>query len=213
MKRNITSAKLEKETFRLFYKDGIFDLSFGSMLIIYTINMYIDINAIGSSLIMNLLILPVIIIFALVKGFVTTKRIGYVKFIRGRNIKMLKTFIIATIALLFTTLMFVLAASGKISGDTKNSPLPLLIEFMFLVGVFSILAYYTDYTNFYIVGLAMAIGSPLSIYLEPLLGTRYYGLAVIFIAGCYLFINGVVQFATFFNKFPRANYDEKGIRI
>jgi hypothetical protein len=199
---------LEKSTFRLLYRDGIFDLAFGSMLIIYSINMYLDINDIQTSIIFRLLIIPVVVILALIKAFITQKRIGYAKFKPGRNRKRLVSYLIAISALLFTTIIYILAAGGKIESSDKNEWFSLLIEFIFLVGIFFLMAYFTDYYKFYLVGIIMGLASPASIFLEPYLGTRYFGLALQFIAGTYLFISGIILFSTFLVKFPKAgNYE------
>lgn len=200
--------KLEKNTFRLLYRDGIFDLAFGSMLIIYSINMYLDINDIETSTIMRILIIPVVLILALVKILVTQKRIGYVKFKPVRNRKRLISFIIATAALLLTAVVYILAVSGKMESSAKNEYLSLLLEFIFLVGVFFLLAYFTDYYKFYLIGIVMGLATPVSIFLEPYLGTRYYGLALQFIAGSYLFLSGIILFITFLMKFQKpVNYE------
>lgn len=208
MKNNLTGKTLEKKTYRMLYRDGIFDLAFGSMLIIYSINMYLDINNIDTPFIMRILIVPVVLIFAAIKLLYTQKRIGYVKFRRTRNRKILVTFIVATSALIFTTIIYILAAGGNMDYSDKNVWLHLLIEFIFLLSVFFLLAYYTDYYKFYLIGLAMAFGMPVSIYLEPYLGTRYYGLALVFIIGTFLLASGVIMLITFLNKFPKTVNNE-----
>lgn len=203
MKNNFTGKTLERNTYRMIYRDGIFDLAFGSMFIIYSINMYLDINNIDTSLFMRILIIPVVLILAVIKLLITQKRIGYVKFKRIRNRKKLISFIIATAALVFTTIIYILAAGGKINSSDKNEWISLLIEFVFLVSVFFLLAYYSDYYKFYIIGLAMGFGSPVSIYLEPYLGTRYYGLALLFIVGIVLIVSGIILLINFLNQFPK----------
>ena len=203
MKNNFTGKTLERNTYRMIYRDGIFDLAFGSMFIIYSINMYLDINNIDTSLFMRILIIPVVLILAVIKLLITQKRIGYVKFKRIRNRKKLISFIIATAALVFTTIIYILAAGGKINSSDKNEWISLLIEFVFLVSVFFLLAYYTDYYKFYIIGLTMGFGSPVSIYLEPYLGTRYYGLALLFIVGIVLIVSGIILLINFLNQFPK----------
>ncbi len=209
MKESVIGNKLEKRTFRILYRDGIFDLAFGSMLIIYSINMYLDINDIETSIFMRTLIIPVVIILAALKILVTQKRIGYVKFKRIRNRKRLISFIIATAALVFTTIIYILAAGGKMDSSGQNEWVSLLIEFVFLVSVFFLLAYYADYYKFYIIGLTMGFGVPVSIYLEPYLGTIYYGLALQFIVGSALLISGIVLFITFMKQFPKnPNYED-----
>ena len=208
MKTQKTANNLEKSTFRLLYRDGIFDLAFGSMLIIYSINMYLDINDIETSIFLKILLVPVVVILALVKGFITQKRIGYVKFKAVRNRKRLVSFIIAIAALLLTSIVYILAVGGKIESPAKNEWFPLLLEFIFLVGIFFLMAYFTDYYKFYIVGIIMGLASPASIFLEPYLGTRYFGLALQFIAGSYLLISGIILFITFMAKFPKTgNYE------
>jgi len=208
MKNKFTGKTLESKTYRMLYRDGIFDLSFGSMLIIYSINMYLYINNIDTPFIMRILLVPIVIALSLVKIFITQKRIGYVKFRRSRNRKRLISFIVATSALVFTTVIYILAASGSMETEQKDAQLTLLIEFVFLVSVFFLLAYFTDYYKFYLVGLAMGFGSPVSKYLEPYLGSRYYGLALVFIIGTYLLASGIILLITFLNQYPETVNNE-----
>jgi len=208
MNNNITGKTLERKTYRMLYRDGIFDLSFGSMLIIYSINMYLYINNIDTPFIMRILLVPIVIALSLVKIFITQKRIGYVKFKRSRNKKRLISFIVATSALMFTTIIYILAVKGKMDASDKNEWLHLLIEFIFLVSVFFLLAYFTEYNKFYIIGLAMGFGSPVSKYLEPYLGTRYYGLALVFIIGTYLLASGIILLIIFLNRYPETVNNE-----
>ena len=208
MKNNITGKTLESKTYRMLYRDGIFDLVFGSMLIIYSINMYLYINNIDTPFIMRILLIPIVIALSLVKIFITQKRIGYVKFRRSRNRKRLISFIVATSALVFTTVIYILAASGNMETEQKDAQLTLIIEFVFLVSVFFLLAYFTDYYKFYLVGLAMGFGSPVSKYLEPYLGSRYYGLALVFIIGVYLLASGIILLVTFLNQHPETVNNE-----
>jgi len=208
MKNQRIGNKLEKNTFRLLYRDGIFDLAFGSMLIIYSINIYLDINGIETSIFMRTLLIPVVVLLSLVKVFITQKRMGYVKFKPVRNRKRLISFIIATSALVLTTFVYILATGGQLGATAGNEWISLLLEFVFLVGVFFLLAYFTDYYKFYLVGIVMGLASPASIFLEPYLGTRYFGLALQFIAGGYLIISGLILFITFFKKIPKTgNYE------
>ncbi|MEA1886955.1 MAG: hypothetical protein U9N72_07085 [Bacteroidota bacterium] len=208
MKNNITGKTLESKTYRILYRDGIFDLAMGSMLIIYSINMYLHINNIDTPFIIRILLVPIVLVLAMVKIFITQKRIGYVKFRRSRNRKRLMSFIIATAALVLTTIIYILAASGKIESEQKNTWLSLLIEFVFLLSVFFLMAYFTDYYKFYIIGLAMGFGGPVSKYLEPYPGTRYFGLAVVFTVGSFLLASGIIMLITFLNQFPKTVNNE-----
>lgn len=194
---------LERSTFRTYYRDGIFDLVFGSMLLIYCLNMYLDSKGGETSFIITILIIPVAIVLAVVKKFLTSPRIGYVKFRKVRNKKRLKAMILATAALVLTTVVYYFAARGAITSSGKNSVLPLILEFIFLVGLFSLLAYYTDYYDFYTVGLAMGLGSPLATLFQPLTGSEIYGKIILFAAGLYLLMKGIYNFSTFFSKFPK----------
>ena len=202
MKHN-SRSKLERDTFRIFYSDGIMDLAFGSMLIIFAINVFTSLSGNEESLIMKILVIPVILLLVIFKTFITSKRLGYVKFSPGRNRKRLAAILIATAAVIITAFIFYLSSSGKISREQKNDFIPLLIEFTVLVVIFSLIAYFTDYYNLYIVGLAMGIGSPLSIMLEPYSGTRVHTIAIMFLAGLGLFLNGIFLLIKFLNRFPK----------
>ena len=79
--------QLEKQTYLLFFKDGIFELLFGGIFIIYAINTWFEMSQLSSPLWQRLLIIPLSVILALLKELVTKKRIGKVTFSKKRKQK------------------------------------------------------------------------------------------------------------------------------
>lgn len=203
MENTNLGSKLEQATFRLYYSDGIMDLAFGSMLIIFAINSILDLKHIETSFMMRILIVPVVIIFALFKALYTQKRLGHVKYKPSRNRKRLIAMLIASSALILTSILFYFSSKGLIATGQKNGFITLILEFVILIAIFSLLAYFTDYYNFYLVGLAMGIGSPLALLTEPISGTTLYGLLLMLMAGMALFIFGTVQLIIFMIQHPR----------
>ena len=68
---NNLGSKLEKKTFRSFYSDGIMDMAFGSMLIVFAINALLTIKGIEEPFILRILVVPIVLILALFKTFYT----------------------------------------------------------------------------------------------------------------------------------------------
>ena len=209
MEEQIIGNKLELSTFRVYYSDGIMDLAFGSMLVISAINSWLDLNQVETSIFMRILVIPVVIILVAFKVFYTQKRMGHVKFRPSRNRKRLNAILVAIAAVIFTSVLYYLTSSGKMTTEDKNSMIPLIIEFTLLVGIFSLLAFYTDFYNFYIVGLAMGLGSPMARLFEPLTGTRIYGYIIMFMAGLALIIFGITQLVIFLLRYPKTSKDEE----
>jgi hypothetical protein len=208
MKTESSFKKLEKNTFHLYFKDGIFELLFGSIFIIYATNSLFDQYNIEQPLLMRLLTIPVTVVLVLVKQLITTPRLGYVSFSRSRKKKQKWALYVAILAQMIALVAFVLSLSGVISTNDKSRVLSLLIEFLFFILLFGALYYYTGYITFFVVGLIFACSIPLTIFLQPWLHTRNYGYALMATAGVIFLIIGAKKIIVFLQTYPKRNNDE-----
>jgi len=200
--------KLEKQTYLLYFKDGIIELLFGSMFIIHTVNTWIDMEQIFRPYWLRILLIPVTIVLVLIKELITKKRIGKVTFTKSRKKKSRTMFIVVIIAQIITLIVFYLAATGKIQTEHKSKLIPLLIEFTFLVLVFYALTFFTGYQTFLIAGLVFAFSTPFLVLLNPELHHSNIRLGIMLTAGFSFLTFGMIRLVEFLKKYPKPQYDE-----
>ncbi|MBN1821092.1 MAG: hypothetical protein JW833_10255 [Prolixibacteraceae bacterium] len=209
MNQKTLFREIEKTSFHLHFKDGMFELLFGSMFISFVINSFMDNSGYVSPLFIRLLIIPVAIILALLKLLITQPRIGSVKYSEPRRNKQKWVLITAISAQVITFILYYLSVKGIIHTETKSRFTSLLIEFMFLILVFGLISYNTSYSLFFIVGVVYAFGVPFTIFLEPWIHTRNYGYGFIAIAGIIILITGIIKLLSFLKKYPKTVTDGK----
>ena len=209
MKTKTLFTQLEKQSFHNYFKDGIFEILFGSMFIIFIINSYSFNAGHENSLFVRLLIIPVSLILALIKMFITNRRVGYVKFSKPRRKKQKWVLFVAVVAQIIPLAAYILSLKGIIQTEQKSQFFSLFIEFMFLILVFGLISYFTQYPVFFIVGIIYAFGVPFTIYLKPWLKTRDYGYGLMAIAGIILLVYGFYRFVLFLKNYPKLKHDEQ----
>jgi len=199
---------LEKQTYLLYFKDGIFELLFGSMFIIFAANTWFDMQEIFRPYWLRLLIIPVAVVLAFFKEFITKKRIGKVQFSKLRRKKSRWMFVLVIAAQIITLVAFLLAATGKISSAGRTSLLGLLIEFFSLVSIFYALTWFTGYNTFVFAGLVFAFSTPFLLLINPELHHSLLRIGIMIVAGSSFFVVGMVRFINFLKKFPKSPHNE-----
>ena len=199
---------LEKQTYLLYFKDGIFELLFGSMFIIFAVKTWFDMQEIFRPYWLRLLIVPLALVFAFVKEFVTKKRIGKVYFSKNRKQKTKWMFAVVIAAQLITLVVFLLAISGKITTAGKTSLLSLLIEFVFLVLIFYALTWFTGYQTFVLAGLVFAFSTPFLLLINPELHHSIFRIGILILAGIVFFTFGIIRFVQFLKNQPKPQHHE-----
>lgn len=195
--------QLEKQAYLLYFKDGIFELLFGSIFIIYAVNTWFDMEQLPSPVWQRLLIIPVSVVLALLKEFVTKKRIGKVKFTRKRKQKSTWMFVMVITVQLITLIAYLLAATGKLGAEQKTSLIGLLIEFVILVLLFYGLTWFTGYNTFLIAGLVFAFSTPFLLLLNPELHHSNIRIGIMLTAGFSFCTFGMIRFVDFLKKYPK----------
>ena len=199
---------LEKQTYLLYFKDGIIELLFGSMFILHAVNTWFDMEQLFRPYWLRLLLIPVAIALALTKELITKKRIGKVTFTKPRKKKTRKMFIMVVIAQIITLIVFYLAATGKIQSEQKNKLIPLLIEFTFLVLVFYTLTYFTGYNTFLVAGLIFAFSTPFLILINPELHHSNIRIGIMLTAGFSFGTFGAIRLIGFLKRYTKTAGNE-----
>ena len=200
--------QLEKQTYLLYFKDGIIELLFGSIFIIYALNTWFDMEQLPSPFWQRFLMIPVAILLALLKEFITKKRIGTVSFSRKRKKKRKWMFIVLLTAQIIILIAYLIASKGRIVGEQKTSLFGLLVEFSFIVVIFYSLTWFTSYKTFLIAGLIFAFSTPFLIFLNPEFHHSNLRIGVMLTAGFSFFTFGIIRFIQFLRKYPKQKNNE-----
>jgi hypothetical protein len=202
----ITPDKNKSLELRLYltnYRDGLFDMVFALMLIISGFDQLFTYLDLERPIYLKLGILIVVAVFLLVKKIISNPRSGKVVFSRERKKKRAKAIIIAIAAQVFTAVVLYAAIKHLLPGSEHSRLVSLIIEFLFLLIVFSSIAYYSDYKWFYFIGIILALAWPVNHLLQPILNSILPGIMLQLSAGGFLLSVGTVKFTSFLINNPK----------
>ena len=200
--------QLEKQTYLLYFKDGIIELLFAGIFIIHAVNTWFDMQELFRPYWLRVLLIPVAIILSLVKEFITKKRIGKVSFSKYRKRKTALLFAVVIAAQVFTLIIFILAWKGKIGNEGRNGIVGLLIEFSLFILVFAVITWLTGYNTFLLAGLAFAFSTPFILLLNPDLHQSYLRIGLMMSIGFAFLIVGSIRLIRFLRKYPKPVLNE-----
>ena len=205
MNTEINLENIEKKAFSSTYSDGITDILWGILLIGFGTNTIFTRLGIDRPLSLILFAVPVIVLYFLGKKFITTPRMGYVKFGAIRKKRRTKVFIFAVILQIIFGLLFWLTISNQIPKEQLTRYFNPVIEFMLIVISMSIIAYWIDYPTLYFVALAIGLGWPVAELLDPHTGSVLAGILAFGVSGLAIMIYGLVRFFRFIKLYPKQN--------
>ena len=203
MTEKINLKEIEKKSYRFIFKDGIYDIMFGILLISFALAPIIR-EYIGLSYIL-FLIIPAPLIFTLAKKYITTPRIGIVKFGKKRQASYKKIVIISTILVSITVVLLLMTITNIFPGTFGNMlngyavPLIIGISTIFGMGVF---AYIRDFPHLWIYGLIIGLGIIVAELLYKIVGTPLDGIITFGIPGLIILFYGLVILYRFLKKYP-----------
>ena len=210
MTHKLSLKEAERKAFRSTFQDGIWDLYLGSLLLLMGVGPLMGTKLEEGSM-TTIGILGLLIAFACVpmlgfwagKKFITTPRIGLVEFGQARKEKKKKVTLIFSISALVGVILLVLT-----SAMTNNPPKWIDSAWMIPAGVwgvnaivvFSLGAYFLDFTRAYIYGWLFAIPFPASILLYENFNLPM--IAPYFVAAGGMILIGLVLFIRFLSDYP-----------
>jgi hypothetical protein len=208
MTESIDLKSLEKKAYRSVFNDGLWDLFIGMLILnlglaplfglIFNLPEFLSI--IIPSLIWTIIAL---VIFILGKKYITTPRVGYVKFGSKRKSKQLKLKIFLMIVFIVNVILFILPLTGVINYSQIQ---PLFINLLLGFGVFTVpfcvIAYFLDYTRLYFYAFSVGIGFFLTDLLVPITGPPLDTIIVFSIIGITITLIGLIYFIQFLKKYP-----------
>lgn len=201
MSTNISLKELERKAFRAFHQDGLFDIYLALMLLaISALSVFENVFA-SKSMRYGAYFAMIMLSYGIYwagKKFITTPRIGRVKFGPARKKKIMWTRIILAISVLITFSLVVLTilAKSNPSGLTdliKSHWLPILFGTKIIV-VFGFMAYFLDFERLYAYGVLLALGISGSMLLDnPITFT---------VTSVPMLVIGLFSFVRFLREYP-----------
>ena len=203
MIENINLKELEKKAYRFAFKDGIYDIAWGALLISIAIAPILrEIIYLGYII---FLILPAPLIIILGKKYITAPRIGIAKFNQKRIKAQKRIVLISSILIPLSILLVILTAMGIFPGNIGSMLGGYAIPVgagIFAIVLLSGTAYLIDFPHFYIYAVIIGLGIPIADILHNTIGPPMDNLLTFGVAGIVLLIFGIVTMSRFLQRYP-----------
>jgi hypothetical protein len=201
---------LEKKAFRSFFRDGIYDVFLGTILLAFGLPLIL--NEFGFMayktmtiplLISIILNIGALLFFVFGKKYITAPRLGIVNFGKTRKRKMMHVKLLLTISVLigvgtfFLTLLKILPVGGK-----TGIPAAGVIFGVQALIVFSLAAYFMDFTRLYLYAFLFAVAVPLTFWLKSNTALTYPSLYVFLLTAGPMLAIGWILFVRFLRQYP-----------
>jgi len=199
MNEKIDLKKVEKQTYRFSFTDGIYDMAYGSLIFFIAIAPILREILYPSYIIF--LILPPSLIILLGTRFITVPRIGIVKFNQNRIKSRNKIGLLIAILFPITVVMVVLTYLGLYNIKVGGYIVPVGAG-LFVLILLSLIAYIMDYPHFYLYAVSIGLGIPLATLLKPIFGDPLHYLISFGISGTLILLYGIITLIKFIKKYP-----------
>ena len=218
MTTNIDLKELERKAFRSTFQDGLWDIFLGLLLLNMGIGTRLGamlgetemspMSLLGSMVPLIAFAAVVLLAFWAGKKFITTPRIGLVKFGPQRKAKMKNFRAVLFLSVLLGVIMLILGWAAFTGNGlpwwVTEIPLPLYVWPLQTIIVFGLGAYFLDVTRFYAYGVLYGLPFPLGILLVENTDLTVLGsMAITFgVAAGVMMLIGAVLFVRFLRKYP-----------
>ena len=199
MIEKIDLKKVEKQTYRFTFTDGIYDMAYGSLIFFIAIAPILREILYPSYIIF--LILPPSLIILLGTRFITVPRIGIVRFNQKRIKSRKKIGLLIAILVPITVLLVVLTYLGLYNIKVGGYIVPVGAG-LFVLILFSLIAYILDYPHFYLYAVSIGLGIPLATLLKPIFGEPLHYILSFGISGTLILTYGIITLIKFIKKYP-----------
>jgi len=202
MNDKIDLKELEKKSYRFTFKDGIYDIAWGALLVSFALAPILrEIIYLWYILVV---IPPAPLIIILGKKYITVPRMGIVKFDLKRRKSLKKMLLISTILVPLTIIIFILTLinifPGNIGSALDGFAIPIGAG-IFAIILLSLCAFLIDFPNMYLYGLIIGLGIPINEILQRFIGSPLDSLITFGTSGCILLIFGLFTLIKFIQKY------------
>jgi len=208
MSETISLKELERKAYRSFFKDGIWDIYLGLLLLgmgaapsMLSLNASLACAAAAGLAVCTLAML----IFFGGKKFITIPRLGTVRFGPARTLRRKKTSLVLACSVLLGVLLLVLAATRSLPAlGVGNVPTAAIVFAANCVIVFALGAYYLDFSRLYVYGLLYAVPFPLAVVLADRWDAAAGFLVAYALSAGPMVLVGLVRLVRFLREYPAA---------
>ena len=201
---------LEKKAFRSFFRDGIYDVFLGAILL--NLGLPLILNEFGwfdyETATMPLLIplignIGALAFFIFGKKYITAPRLGIVHFGKTRKRKMTHVKLLLAISVLIGVITFLLSVLKvlPIGGKTGIPAAGVIFGIQCLI-IFSLMAYFMDFTRLYLYAFLFAVSLPVTFWLKKNAGLTYPSLYVFSLTAVPMLVIGWILFVRFLRQYP-----------
>lgn len=203
MKEKIDLKELEKKSYRFTFKDGIYDIAYGALLISFALAPIL--REIIYLWYIIIVIPPAPLIIILGKKYITVPRIGVAKFDGKRKKSLKKMVLISAILVPTTIVIFILTIINMFPGNIGSALNGLAVPLgagIFAIILLSVGAYLIDFPHMYIYGIIIGLGIPINEILHRLIETPYDSIITFGTGGTILLIFGLFTLTKFIQNYP-----------
>jgi len=200
--------KMEKQMYRSVFQDGIYDITWGLLMLALAFNpLFFRLGVSRNLLFVSELVLAGAWLIV-GKRFITLPRMGIVKPSARRQQTARRVMIAGIILFLILLFLILVKTTGlfSITGDSFPTA-PLLFSLFFLI-VFTTLALVMSYYTLFVAGLLFALSIPVSELLYPVLGEPLdtllpFGVSALIILGI-----GCFRLVRFIGQYPKTSPED-----
>ncbi len=207
MSASVDLKDIERKAWRSFFHDGLWDMFLGLLLLNMGLGVALTSTDLSVSwiLVLELVFVSVVLLgFWAGKKFITTPRIGLVKFGPQRQARVKNLRAVLFMSALLGAVVFVIGlgtSQNWLPEAVAAIPIPAYVWTVQCIVVFGLGAYFLDVPRFYAYGVLYAIPFPLAIALVDIAGPAAFGFAFGVPAGIMVLI-GAVLFVRFLRNYP-----------
>lgn len=187
----VNLKELERRAWRSYHDDGIWDLFLGVGLLAIGLS-----GVLGSDYFQLVFAAVAVAGFVAGKKFVTAPRMGLVKFGKERKVRKAKTALLLVAAMLLGLVLYTLmAAGGDVFVWMRANPIVVRVGLgLWMLFVFSAMAYWLDFTRLYLIGLAYAVSFTVTLW--------FGSITTFFVSGALVTAWGLAIFVRFLRRHP-----------
>ncbi len=200
MNETLNLKEIEKKVWRSYFQDGLWDLFFGLLLLSFAIIPFLEEIGVSHLLSYTAFIPAYVVLFA-GKKYLTVPRMGFVKFSSQRKSKKMKATIVLVISVIFGFAVFLLALTNTL--PMKGTlPFGALVFGINAIIVFSLLAYFLDFTRLYLYGIFFAVSIAFVELFRNYVGSTFNTVVGFGTFGGIITIIGITDLIKFLRKYP-----------
>ena len=163
MSETLSLKQLEQKAYRSFFKDGLWDISLGTLLLALAVGTAISRLGITDLHVITLsLYLVATAVLVVGKRYITVPRLGAVRFGSARKARLSVSALILVGSALFGLVLFLLFSDRLVPGWLSGRMIGLIVFGLNALIVFSLLAHFLDFSRLYGYAVLWALAFPAS---------------------------------------------------